>query len=48
MSTLINLLNNAMMCMTVLGIAFMILLAMPQSKLREVVKNGLLAIAKVI
>lgn len=48
MSTLMNLLNNAMLCMTVLVIAFMIVLAMPQSQMREVVKNGLLAVACVI
>jgi uncharacterized membrane protein YkvA (DUF1232 family) len=34
-----------MVCATIFGIAFMIVLAMPQSRMRDVMKNVLVAIA---
>ncbi len=48
MSSIMDLLNTMIMCMTLLVIAFMVVLALPQSKMREVVKNGLLAVGCVI
>ncbi|MFO0942342.1 MAG: DUF1232 domain-containing protein [Pirellulales bacterium] len=44
MSSFMNLLTTLIVCMTILGIAFMVVLAMPQSKMREVSKNVMLAI----
>lgn len=45
MSSVLGFLSVAMVCATIFGIAFMIVLAMPQSRMRDVMKNVLVAIA---
>jgi uncharacterized membrane protein YkvA (DUF1232 family) len=44
MGTLVFLFQMAMVCATILAVVFMIVLAMPQSKMRDVVKYVIIAI----
>lgn len=44
MSSLFGFLSTGMVCLTILGIAFMVVLAMPQSRMRDVMKQVLVAI----
>ena len=45
MSSFFGFLSTGLVCLTVLGLAFMVVLAMPQSHMRDVMKNILVAIA---
>lgn len=44
MSSFLSFLNTAMTCCTILGIAFMIVLSLPQSRMRDVMKKVLTAL----
>jgi hypothetical protein len=45
MSSLFGFLSTAMVCLTIMGIAFMVILAMPQSRMREVMKQVMAAMS---
>jgi uncharacterized membrane protein YkvA (DUF1232 family) len=45
MSEFFGLLSTFLWCGTILGLAFMVVLAMPQSRMRDVMKKVLLAVA---
>jgi uncharacterized membrane protein YkvA (DUF1232 family) len=45
MESFMSFLSTILVCMTLLGLTFIIVLSLPQSRMREVVKKGLMAIA---
>ena len=45
MSTILGFMNTAMLCITILGIVFMVVLSLPQSHMRDVMKKFLFAFA---
>jgi uncharacterized membrane protein YkvA (DUF1232 family) len=48
MSSLFGFLSTAMVCITIMGLAFMVILAMPQSRMRDVMKHVMVAIFSIL